>query len=227
MDARTITLWLAEAESDIRAQADHLSALDAALGDGDHGTNMRRGFAAVAKALAEQGEGIPPGQLLILAGKTLISTIGGASGALWGLALRRAGRSLGDAQHFDGHVLASALDAMVGAVVELGEASPGDKTMLDALLPAATALREELDAGRPVGQAVAAAAEAARAGADATAEMQARKGRASFMAERSIGHQDPSANSVAIVLAALERAVSRPGERRAFAKPSDRREPST
>lgn len=227
MDSRTVMLWLTEAESDIRAQADHLSALDAALGDGDHGTNMRRGFAAVAEALAEHGEGVPPGQLLVIAGRTLISTIGGASGALWGLALRRAGRSLGDAATFDGKALASALEAMVGAVVELGEASPGDKTMLDALLPAATALREGLDAGRPASQAVAVAAAAARAGADATAEMQARKGRASFMAERSVGHQDPSANSVAIVLAALERAVSPPGESRGFAKPSDQLGTST
>lgn len=210
MDARTITLWLAEAERKIKAQADHLSALDAALGDGDHGTNMSRGFDAVGKALADQEQALPPGQLLILAGKTLISTIGGASGALWGLALRRAGRSLGDTEHFDGPALAGALDAMVDAVVELGEASPGDKTMLDALMPGAAALRDALDAGEPIAQAVAAAADAARAGADATAQMQARKGRASFMAERSIGHQDPSANSAAIVLAALEHAVTRP-----------------
>ena len=227
MDARTINLWLAEAETEIHAQGDHLSALDAALGDGDHGTNMRRGFAAVGAALAEQGEEIPPGQLLILAGKTLISTMGGASGALWGLALRRAGRSLGGGERFDGQALATALDAMVGAVVELGEADPGDKTMLDALLPAATALREGLDAGQLVRHAVAAAADAARVGADATAQMQARKGRASFMAERSIGHQDPSANSVAIVLAALAHAVSRPDERRASARAPGSRGPST
>ena len=207
---RTHRSGFTHAEREITAQADRLSALDAALGDGDHGTNMSRGFAAVGKALADQGQGLPPGQLLILAGKTLISTIGGASGALWGLALRRGGRSIGDAEHFDGSALADALDAMVEAVVELGEASPGDKTMLDALMPAAAALRRALDAGEPVEQAVAAAADAARAGADATAQMQARKGRASFMAERSIGHQDPSANSAAIVLAALERAVTRP-----------------
>lgn len=210
MDAQTIALWLAEAEHEIKAHADHLSELDAALGDGDHGTNMRRGFDAVGKALAEQSEGTPPGQLLTLAGKTLISTIGGASGALWGLALRRAGRALGDGEHFDGPALADALDAMVAAIVELGEASPGDKTMLDALLPAATALREALAAGHPVEQAVAAASDAARAGADATAQMEARKGRASFMGERSIGHQDPSANSAAIVLAALRVAVAEP-----------------
>lgn len=211
LDARTITLWLAEAEREIKAEADHLSALDAALGDGDHGTNMSHGFEAVGKALAAETKELPAGPLLILAGKTLISTIGGASGALWGLALRRAGHSLGDAERFDGPALAGALDAMVDAVVELGEASPGDKTMLDALLPGAAALREALEAGEPIEQAVAAAADAARAGADATAQMQARKGRASFMGERSIGHQDPSANSTAIVLAALERAVSRPG----------------
>jgi len=211
MDAQTIIRWLTEVEREIKVEADHLSALDAALGDGDHRTNMSRGFEAVGNVLAEQSEGMPPGQLLILAGKTLISTIGGASGALWGLALRRAGRALGAAEHFDGHGLADALDAMVAAIVELGEASPGDKTMLDALMPAAAALREALAAGRPVERAVAAAADAARAGADATAQMEARKGRASFMGERSIGHQDPSANSAAIVFAALQRAVAEPG----------------
>lgn len=210
MDEQTIRTWLGEAEREITTQADHLSALDAALGDGDHGTNMSRGFAAVGRALAEEGDGLTPGQLLVLAGGTLISTIGGASGALWGLALRRAGRALGNAERFDGPALADTLDAMVNAVVELGEASPGEKTMLDALLPAATALREALDAGHPVEQAVCVAADAARAGADATAQMEARIGRASFMGERSIGHQDPSANSAAIVLAALRHAVAGP-----------------
>jgi dihydroxyacetone kinase-like protein len=206
--ARTITDWLAEAEEQIRAQSDYLTQLDAAIGDGDHGTNMRRGFAAVGKALAGQVNGTPPGRLLILAGKTLVATVGGASGPLWGSALRRAGRALGDADTFGGGQLAAALDAALDGVVELGAASPGDKTMVDALAPATAALRGGLDAGSSLEDAVAAAATAARRGAEATVPMQARKGRASYLGERSIGHQDPGATSAAIILEALSRTVS-------------------
>jgi dihydroxyacetone kinase-like protein len=207
--AQTITAWLAEAEQQIKAQSDYLTQLDAAIGDGDHGTNMRRGFDAVGKALAGQDGNTPPGRLLILAGKTLVSTVGGASGPLWGSALRRAGGALGDGDSFDGRQLAGALDAAVEGVVELGAAAPGDKTMVDALLPAARALGEALDAGSSLADALAAAAVAAREGAEATVPMQARKGRASYLGERSIGHQDPGATSAAIIVAALHRAVGR------------------
>lgn len=205
--ARTITVWLEGAEADIKASSDYLTQLDAAIGDGDHGTNMSRGFDAVGRALAGQGDGTPPGRLLILAGKTLVSTVGGASGPLWGSALRRAGRALGDSDTFDGPQLARALDAAVDAVIELGAAAPGDKTMIDALVPAARALHETLDAGEPLDRALAAATLAAREGAEATVPMQARKGRASYLGERSIGHQDPGATSAAIIVAALERAA--------------------
>ena len=102
VQAATIRTWLAEAEEQIKGQSDFLTQLDAAIGDGDHGTNMRRGFDAVGKALAGQGDGTPPGRLLIIAGKTLVSTVGGASGPLWGSALRHAGRALGDAGSFGG-----------------------------------------------------------------------------------------------------------------------------
>jgi dihydroxyacetone kinase-like protein len=208
VQADTIISWLSEAERQIKDRSDYLTQLDAAIGDGDHGINMRRGFDAVGKALAGQGNGTPPGRLLILAGKTLVSTVGGASGPLWGSALRRAGRALGDDAAFDGPALLGALDAAVAGVIELGAAAPGDKTMVDALAPAVVALREALDAGRPVDAAVRAAAQAARVGAEATVPMQARKGRASYLGERSIGHQDPGATSAAIILAALSRAVS-------------------
>jgi dihydroxyacetone kinase-like protein len=207
VQAETIISWLAEAERQIRDRSDYLTQLDAAIGDGDHGINMRRGFDAVGKAVAGQGNGIPPGRLLILAGKTLVSTVGGASGPLWGSALRRAGRALGDEVAFDGPALLAALDAAVAGVIELGAAAPGDKTMVDALAPAVATLREALDAGASVEAAVRAAAEAARAGAEATVPMQARKGRASYLGERSIGHQDPGATSAAIILAALSHAV--------------------
>jgi phosphoenolpyruvate---glycerone phosphotransferase subunit DhaL len=209
--AQTITIWLSEAEGDIKAQSDYLTQLDAAIGDGDHGINMSRGFDAVGKALAGQGDGVLPGQLLIVAGKTLVSTVGGASGPLWGSALRRAGRALGDAETVDGELLAVALDSAVDGVVELGAAAEGDKTMIDALMPAVQRLHEGLDRGEPLAAALEAAAAAAQAGAETTVPMQARKGRASYLGERSIGHQDPGATSVAIILAALSRAVSREG----------------
>ena len=209
--AETITSWLSEAEQQIKAQSDYLTQLDAAIGDGDHGINMRRGFDAVGKALAAQGNGVPGGRLLIVAGKTLVSTVGGASGPLWGSALRRAGRALGDAETFDGKQLADALDAALAGIVELGAAAPGDKTMVDALTPATRALHETLDSGATLNDALRSAADAAAAGAEATVPMQARKGRASYLGERSIGHQDPGATSAAIILAALSTSVSRVG----------------
>src|SRR4051794_28028988 len=144
-----------ESAAAVRIQRDYLTQLDSAIGDGDHGTNMNRGFEAVEKALAGQGGNVPPGRLLILAGKTLVSTVGGASGPLWGSALRAAGRSLGDADDFDGHALAAALDAAIAAVVDLGAAAPGDKTMVDALVPAAEALRRALDSDLPLAVAIA------------------------------------------------------------------------
>jgi dihydroxyacetone kinase-like protein len=197
-----------EAADVVSIQRDYLTQLDAAIGDGDHGTNMNRGFEAVEKALAGQNGDVPPGRLLILAGKTLVSTVGGASGPLWGSALRAAGRSLGDSETFDGAALAQALDAAIAAVVDLGAAAPGDKTMIDALVPASAALKRGLDSDVPLTDALAAAGEAAEEGARATVPMLARKGRASYLGERSIGHQDPGATSAAFILRALERAVA-------------------
>ncbi|MFL5895080.1 MAG: dihydroxyacetone kinase subunit DhaL [Thermoleophilaceae bacterium] len=206
--AATVTTWMHEAAGVVAVQRDYLTQLDAAIGDGDHGTNMNRGFAAVEKALAGQNGDVPPGRLLVLAGKTLVSTVGGASGPLWGSALRAAGRSLGDAQTFDGAGLAAALDAAIAAVVDLGAASPGDKTMIDALVPASDALKRGLESGVPLSVALAAAGEAAEEGAHETVPMLARKGRASYLGERSIGHQDPGATSAALIIRALERAVA-------------------
>jgi phosphoenolpyruvate---glycerone phosphotransferase subunit DhaL len=206
--AATVTAWMHETADVVGIQRDYLTQLDAAIGDGDHGTNMNRGFEAVEKALAGQNGDVPPGRLLILAGKTLVSTVGGASGPLWGSALRAAGRSLGDAETFDGPALAQALDAAIAAVVDLGAAAPGDKTMIDALVPASDALKRGLDSDAPLTEALAAAGEAAEEGARATVPMLARKGRASYLGERSIGHQDPGATSAALILRALERAVA-------------------
>jgi dihydroxyacetone kinase-like protein len=207
MDASTITAWMTEVQAVVRRERDYLTQLDAAIGDGDHGTNMDRGFTAVVAALGET-DGLPPGKLLITAGKTLISTVGGASGPLWGSALRRAGRALGDAPEFDATALADAFDAALAGVVDLGAAAPGDKTMVDALGPAASALRESAAAGASVEEAIAAAAAAAEDGVRATVPMRARKGRASYLGERSIGHPDPGATSAALILRALHAAVT-------------------
>jgi dihydroxyacetone kinase-like protein len=205
---RTVIAWLNSAQAVVEERADYLTQLDAAIGDGDHGINMTRGFQAVGKALAGQGADMPPGRVLILAGKTLVSTVGGASGPLWGSALRAAGRNMGDVEGFDGEGLADALDAALAAVVDLGAAAPGDKTMVDALTPANAALRERLAAGGSIAEAADAAAGAAEAGALSTVPMQARKGRASYLGERSIGHQDPGATSAALIMRALAAAVA-------------------
>ncbi len=210
MDTLTITAWLTNSAESVRAERDHLVALDAAIGDGDHGINMTRGFDAVLAALPAEG-GATPGQTLILAGKTLVATVGGASGPLWGSALRRAGRELGDAPTFGPPDLVRALDAALAAVVDLGQAAPGDKTMVDALIPALDTLRQQIESGTAIGPALGAAGEAAEAGMRGTIPMQARKGRASYLGERSIGHQDPGATSAALIMRALERAVTEQG----------------
>jgi phosphoenolpyruvate---glycerone phosphotransferase subunit DhaL len=207
ISAVDVTDWMNEVASAVEAEAAHLTQLDSAIGDGDHGVNMTRGFRAVIEALGETDDAQPPGRLLITAGKTLVSTVGGASGPLWGTALRRAGRAVGDAQVLDGAALATALDAALGGVVELGAAEPGDKTMVDALEPAVRALREGVERGDDLGVAIATAAAAADDGARATVPMQARKGRASYLGERSVGHQDPGATSTALIVAALGRAL--------------------
>jgi dihydroxyacetone kinase-like protein len=198
--------WMNGSAAAIEAEADHLTQLDSAIGDGDHGVNMTRGMRAVLAALAEAEDGAAPGKRLILAGKTLVSTVGGASGPLWGTALRRAGRALDDGP-IDGPALVTALDAALAGVTELGAAEPGDKTMVDALGPAVATLRERLDAGDALPDAVAAAADAAEEGARATTPMQARKGRASYLGERSVGHQDPGATSTALIVRALGSAL--------------------
>ena len=206
VDAETVRQWLNEAAASVREQRDYLTQLDAAIGDADHGTNMERGLTAVVTKL--EGLDGPPGKLLTAAGSTLVSTVGGASGPLWGTALRRAGRSLGDAEDFGGAELVDALDAALAGVVELGAAQEGEKTMVDALAPAIRALRARLDGGGDLNDALADARAAGEEGMRATTPLQASKGRASYLGERSIGHQDPGATSTALIIAALERSVA-------------------
>lgn len=208
MDSGTVRSWIAASAAAIRAQRDYLTQLDAAIGDADHGANMDRGFTAALERLEAEEASQPPGKLLLTAGSTLVSTVGGASGPLWGTALRRAGRALGDESQFDGFQLAAALEAALGGVVELGAAAEGEKTMVDALAPAVRRLRAQLDEGVEVGPALAAARAASEDGMRATVPLQATKGRASYLGERSIGHQDPGATSTALIVAALEQSVS-------------------
>ena len=206
MDAATITSWMREVDVAVRAERDYLIQLDAAIGDGDHGTNMVRGFEAVVQALNADG-GSSPGKLLILAGRTLVSTVGGASGPLWGSALRSGGRVLGDQPTFDGEQLAEVLAAALASVKDLGTASLGDKTMVDALEPTVDTLRARLDEGVALDHALDDAAAAAETGMRGTIPLQARKGRASYLGERSVGHQDPGATSTALIVRALQKAV--------------------
>jgi phosphoenolpyruvate---glycerone phosphotransferase subunit DhaL len=207
MDSVTVRFWMQGIAESMRAERDHLVALDSAIGDGDHGINMNRGFDAVEVALGAEPEATP-GRLLILSGKTLVSTVGGASGPLWGSALRAAGRTLGDRSLVAPEQLVEALAAALAAIRDLGAAVPGDKTMVDALEPAVDALRAALAAGRPLDAALAEAEEAASVGMRATIPMQARKGRASYLGERSIGHQDPGATSTTLIIGALRRATA-------------------
>jgi dihydroxyacetone kinase-like protein len=206
--ADTVSRWLRGCAAAMAEQRDYLTQLDAAIGDADHGANMHRGFAAVEARLDGLDGATAPGKLLTTAGATLVSTVGGASGPLWGSGLRKAGRALGEADVVGPDELARALDAALAAVVELGAAEPGDKTMVDALGPALAALHAGLDRGDGLPEALAAARAAAEEGMRATVPMLAKKGRASYLGERSIGHQDPGATSAALIVAELERAVN-------------------
>jgi phosphoenolpyruvate---glycerone phosphotransferase subunit DhaL len=208
VNADTVQRWLRDAAASLKENRDYLTQLDAAIGDADHGTNMDRGFTAVVEKLEAADAPTAPGRILTAAGGTLVSTVGGASGPLWGTALRRAGRALGDAEEFDAEQLAAALQAALDGVVELGAAREGEKTMVDSLSPAVRALQEALSNGDSIAEAVVAARTASEEGMRATVPLQATKGRASYLGERSIGHQDPGATSTALVLAALERSVS-------------------
>ncbi|MCI3222659.1 dihydroxyacetone kinase subunit DhaL [Streptomyces sp. NP-1717] len=192
LDVDFFRRWLRAAAADVEREAARLTELDSAIGDADHGSNLQRGFRAVTAALESEPPDTP-GATLILAGRQLISTVGGASGPLYGTLLRRTGKELGDIAEVTHARLAEALGAGVAAVAQLGGAKAGDKTMIDALEPAVAAL----------GTSFAAAATAADEGAVATVPLQARKGRASYLGERSIGHQDPGATSSALLIAAL------------------------
>ena len=206
VDATIVRAWIEQAGHDISENKDHLTHLDAAIGDADHGINLVRGFSAAVAALAEK-EPDTPGAVLMTVGGTLISKVGGASGPLYGTAFRRAGKAMGTELDVSAELLGTALQAALDGVTGLGAAAEGDKTMVDALAPAVRAYQQALTAGAAEVDAVRAAANAAVAGAEATIPMQALKGRASYLGPRSVGHQDPGATSTALLLAALVTAL--------------------
>ncbi|MGY2074328.1 dihydroxyacetone kinase subunit DhaL [Blastococcus sp. SYSU DS0828] len=185
---------------------DLLTELDAAIGDADHGANMHRGMTAVVTAL-DEGAATTPGALFKKVGMTLVSTVGGASGPLYGTFFLRFGGAVGDAEPVDPDGFAAGLRAGLEGVVARGKAEAQDKTMFDALAPAVDALEAALADGQPWGTALQRASAAAAAGRDATIPMPARKGRASYLGERSAGHQDPGATSAALLVAAAATAL--------------------
>jgi len=201
LGAADVAEWLRECAERIHADAARLTELDAAIGDADHGSNLDRGFAAVvAKISTEAYAG--PGALLKAVGMTLVSTVGGASGPLYGTFFLRCGTTLGDADTVDAVAFGAALRAGVDGVRARGKAESGDKTMLDAWLPAVEAYERAVGDGAELGAGLRAAAVAAAAGRDATVELVARKGRASYLGERSRDHLDPGATSTTILLEA-------------------------
>jgi dihydroxyacetone kinase-like protein len=197
--------WLSGFRDRVHEQGDYLTELDSAIGDADHGTNLIRGMDAVMAAI----EPVPTtaGDLLKKVGMTLVTSVGGASGPLYGTFFLRAATAAGDATSLDGPALLAALRAGLDGIVARGRAEAGDKTMYDALAPGLEALESSLGSGADLDDAVQAAADAAAAGRDATEPMHALKGRASYLGERSVGHIDPGAASTALLLDALADAL--------------------
>ena len=193
--------WVRRFAALVTENRDYLTELDAAIGDADHGSNMDRGMKAAVAALDET----PPataGALFSKVGMTLVSTVGGASGPLFGTLFLRIGTSFGDAATASPLDLAAALRAGLDGVVARGKAEPGDKTMYDALAPAIDALDGALGEHSPLAAGLKVARDAAQTGRDATIPLLARKGRASYLGERSVGHQDPGATTVALLFEA-------------------------
>jgi dihydroxyacetone kinase-like protein len=198
--------WVRRFAHLVAENRDYLTELDAAIGDADHGSNMDRGMKAAVAAL----DASPPataGALFSNVGMTLVSTVGGASGPLFGTLFLRIGSTLGDAETTSAPQLATALRAGLGGVVDRGKAGPEDKTMYDALAPAVDALDIALADGADLATGLKHASDAAAAGRDATTPMLARKGRASYLGERSVGHQDPGATTIALLLEAATQAA--------------------
>jgi phosphoenolpyruvate---glycerone phosphotransferase subunit DhaL len=194
--------WLRAFAAVVEEQREELVALDAAIGDADHGENMHRGMRAVVQQL-DQTEPAAPSEVLKLAATTLIGKVGGAAGPLYGTAFLRASTSAKDKGSLTSRDLADLLTAARDGIVARGKAESGDKTMVDAWTPAVDAADQAAQSGGDEPAVLAAAADAAEQGMRDTVPMVARKGRASYLGERSAGHQDPGATSTALLLRCL------------------------
>lgn len=186
----------------IEAEKEYLTELDNEIGDGDHGINLARGFAAVEKKLPSLAGG-DIGALLKGVGMQLVSTVGGASGPLYGTAFMKAGMACKGLTEIDGPAFVKAMEAAVDGIKMRGKATEGEKTMLDALCPALKVMQDDVAAGKSLKEALQDAAQAAEKGVEYTKTIIATKGRASYLGERSLGHQDPGATSSLYLLQVL------------------------
>ena len=209
LDAAWACRWIELAAADVAEQRDYLVDLDRAIGDGDHGENMDRGFKAAVEAL-EQAQPGSVAEVLKTVAKTLMSTVGGAAGPLYGTAFLRASKAAGDGD-LDGAGVAAVIAGALDGIQARGKATTGEKTMVDAWTPALEAARAAADSGSDPAAVLEAAATAAEAGAAATEPLRATKGRASYLGERSIGHLDPGAVSTSLILRAAVRAAGEAG----------------
>ena len=209
LDAAWALRWIELAAADIAEQRDYLVDLDRAIGDGDHGENMDRGFKAAVEAL-EQTQPGSVAEVLKTVAKTLMSTVGGAAGPLYGTAFLRASKAAGDG-NLDGAGVAAVIAGALEGIQARGKATTGEKTMVDAWTPALEAARAAAESGSGPAAVLEAAATAAEAGAAATEPLRATKGRASYLGERSIGHLDPGAVSTSLILRAAVRAAGEAG----------------
>lgn len=209
LDAAWARRWIELAAAQVAEQRDYLVDLDRAIGDGDHGENMDRGFKASVEALG-QAQPASVAEVLKTVAKTLMSTVGGAAGPLYGTAFLRASKAAGDGE-LDGAGVAALIAGALDGIQARGKATTGEKTMVDAWTPALEAARAAAEAGSDPVAVLEAAATAAEAGAAATEPMRATKGRASYLGERSIGHLDPGAVSTSLILRAAVRAAGEVG----------------
>jgi dihydroxyacetone kinase-like protein len=213
MSDGTVTLdrlvdWLGRFRDLVDEQQSYLTELDSAIGDADHGANMHRGMTAVMEKLGAAPASAAD-ELFKSVGMTLVTSVGGASGPLYGTFFLRMGMTTGPVAELDGADLAAALRAGLDGVVARGKAEAGDKTMYDAMAPAIDALDAALASGADLAAATSAASEAAATGRDSTEPLAARKGRASYLGERSTGHLDPGATSTALLFQALAGALAK------------------
>ena len=209
LDAAWARRWIELAAADVAQQRDYLVDLDRAIGDGDHGENMDRGFKAAVEALG-QAQPASVAEVLKTVAKTLMSTVGGAAGPLYGTAFLRASKAAGEGD-LDGAGVAAVIAGALDGIQARGKATTGEKTMVDAWTPALEAARAAAESGSDPAAVLEAAATAAEAGAAATEPMRATKGRASYLGERSIGHLDPGAVSTSLILRAAARAAGEAG----------------